>query len=183
MAAWAGVHGGGNEVGLDGIGVDAVVEHGQGAVEVPGQRKAADLVVFLLLVFLDLVDLEFGADPHADFYGVVLVGVGAAVSARAGLQADGPGFLRPLLYAELVAVEARLAFNYGEFAVIKSGVVDRLPNAEEFDGVAVSEPVGNEKVPVLGFEHVGQGNEIPFLTAENGHVRSPDVDGGFLGLG
>src|SRR3569832_505174 len=98
MAAWAGVHGGGNEVGLDGIGVDAVVELGQGAVEVPGQRKSAFLVVLQALEFLDQLDLEFGADPQAEFKGDVLVGVGAAVSSRAGLQADGPGFLRPLLY-------------------------------------------------------------------------------------
>lgn len=33
------------------------------------------------------------------------------------------------------------AFNYGEFAIIKRGVVHLLPDAEEFHGVAVAQPV------------------------------------------
>ena len=33
-----------------------------------------------------------------------------------------------------------MASNYGEFAMIKRGVVNRLPNAEEFDGAPVEQP-------------------------------------------
>jgi hypothetical protein len=45
-------------VRFDGIGVDAVVELGEGAVEVPGQREAAVLVLLEALEFLDEVELK-----------------------------------------------------------------------------------------------------------------------------
>ena len=91
------------------------------------------------------------------------MGIRAAVPAGAGFQADGFGFLNPLLDAEFVAVQAGLTFNYGEFARIKVGVMNGLPNAEEFDGIAVAQSVRNEKVPILGLQHVGQRNEVIVL--------------------
>jgi hypothetical protein len=51
-------HGRRDEAFLDGIGVDAVVELGEGAVEVPGQREAAVLVLLEALEFLDEVELK-----------------------------------------------------------------------------------------------------------------------------
>ena len=49
-----------------------------------------------------------------------------------------------------MVVQTGLTFNYGEFAGIKPGVVDGFPDAEEFDSVAVAQPVGDEEVAVLG---------------------------------
>ena len=46
-------------------------------------------------------------------------------------------------------VEACLTFNPIEFDGIKTGIVDLLPEAEELDGVAVSEPVGDQVVRAL----------------------------------
>ena len=70
-----------DEVGFDGIGVDAVVELGEGAVEIPSQREAVAFVVLEALEFLDEVELEFRRNPGSEFEGDVLVGVGAAVTA------------------------------------------------------------------------------------------------------
>ena len=44
------------------------------------------------------------------------------------------------------AVELGLHSNPVKFDGIKPGVVDLLPEAEEFDGVAVSEPVADQVV-------------------------------------
>lgn len=48
-----------DEMRLDRVGVDAVVDLGQHAVEVPGKGKAAIFVLFETLEFLDEVKLEF----------------------------------------------------------------------------------------------------------------------------
>ncbi len=58
-----------------------------------------------------------------------------------GDEADRVGFLDPILHADLVAVEAGPTFNYGEFAIIKTGVENGFPDAEELDRIAVSQPI------------------------------------------
>ena len=60
---------------------------------------AAVFVVLQALEFLDEVNLEFGAGPHAEFEGDVLVGERAAIPPRAGFQADGLGFFHSFLDA------------------------------------------------------------------------------------
>ena len=47
------------------------------------------------------------------------------------------------------AVEPGLLFNPLEFDGIKTGIVDLLPEAEEFDGVTVAQPVGDQIVRAL----------------------------------
>jgi hypothetical protein len=76
-----------------------------------------------------------------------------------------------LLGADFIAVQSGVAFNYGEFAIIKSGIVNLLPDAEELNRIAVSQPVGNEKIPILGFEHIGQGNIVLILNGKDGNIR------------
>ena len=186
----AGVGGGGlrggdfgrDEVRPHCVGVDAVVELREGAVEVPREGEAAAFVLLEALEFLDEVDFEFGADPHAELERNVAMGECAAVASGARAEADGRGFFDPILHAELVAVQAGLAFNCGEFAGIKTRVVDSLPDAEELDGVPVAQPVGDEKVAVLGLEHVGERNVVTVRGAEDGDFDSLDFDGGFGGL-
>jgi len=60
----------------------------------------------------------------------------------------------------LYSLKPSYTFNYGEFAVIKMGVVNFLPDSKELNGISVSQPVGNEKISILGFQHVGQGDVI-----------------------
>ena len=154
----------------------------EGAVEIPREGESAVFVVLEALEFLDEVNFEFGADPHAEFKGDVFVGECAAIPARAGFQADGVGLFHPILDADLVAVQARLTFNCGEFAIIKTGVVDGFPNAKKFDGVTVAQPVRDEEISILRFQHVGQRNEVLVFGGEDGDGSPLDFDGGFLGL-
>jgi len=110
-----------------------------------------------------MLSLERGTDPHPELKRDIPMGVGAAVAARLGLKADGVCFLHQLFDAEFVAVETGLTFNCGEFAGIKTGIVDAFPDAEKLLGVAIAKPVRDKEIPVLGLQHVGQGDGIlPF---------------------
>ena len=75
---------------------------------------------------------------------------------------------RPPFPSYFVAVESRLASNYGEFAIIEVGVVDALPYAKKLNRVAISQPVRDEKVSVLGLQHIRQGNIVPLRARHDG---------------
>ncbi len=77
------------------------------------------------------------------------MGISAAVAPSLGLDAGGAGALDPLLGGQNETVEPGLLFNPIEFDGIKNRIIDLLPEAEEFDGVAVSEPVGDQVVRAL----------------------------------
>jgi len=79
--------------------------------------------------------------------------------------------------ADLIAVQAGLTFNYGEFATIKVGIVNTLPYAEKLDGVAVPQPVRNKKIAIFRLEHIGQGNVVLILLGKNGDGRPLNIDG------
>lgn len=172
-----------DEVCFDGIRVDAVVQLREGAVEVPSERETSVFVILEALEFLDEVYLELGTDPHAEFKRDVFMGIGASVAACGGLQADGSCLFDPIFDADLVAVEAGLAFNCGEFAIIKRGVVDRFPNSQKLDGISVPQPIGDEKVAVLRSQHVGEGDEVFSLEAKDCNFLSLNLDRGFFRLG
>lgn len=72
--------GGWEECFFDGIGVDAVVDLGEGALEVPIQLEAVVFLVLEALEFFDELELEFDGNPGGEFEGDILVGIGAAVS-------------------------------------------------------------------------------------------------------
>lgn len=63
------------------------------------------------------------------------------MSSRGSSETNGVGFGGPFLGTDLVAVQADLAHSYGEFAIIKIGIVDTLPNANEFNGAVIGQPV------------------------------------------
>ena len=73
--------GGRDECFFDGIGVDAVIDLGEGALEVPVKLEAVVFVVLEALEFLDEVELELNRDPRGELEGDVLVGKSAAVAA------------------------------------------------------------------------------------------------------
>lgn len=56
-----------DEVGLDRVSVDAVVDLGERAVEIPGKRKTPIFILFETLEFLDQVELEFDRNPGREF--------------------------------------------------------------------------------------------------------------------
>ena len=67
-------------MGFHRVGMNAVIELGQGAVEVPGEGKAAVFVVLEPLKFLDEVEPELDRHPGSEFKSDVLVRVSAAVT-------------------------------------------------------------------------------------------------------
>jgi len=55
--------------------------------------------------------------------------MGTAITASLGNNADGAGFLDPLLGGENEAIETSLLFNPIEFDGIKTGVIEMFPDA------------------------------------------------------
>lgn len=140
---------------------------------------------FLLPGNLGRNELELDRHPGGEFEGDVLVGKGAAVAAGLGPDANGAGFLNPLLGCESETVQAGLDSNPVEFDGIKLRVVQPLPNPEEFDGVAVAQPVADDVVRVVGvleFGDVSKAQVVGSGTGLHGYHHALDFDDGFLGL-
>lgn len=57
---------------LDGVGVDAVVDLGKSALEVPIEFESVVFLVLEALEFLDEVELEFRTEPRAELKGMSL---------------------------------------------------------------------------------------------------------------
>ena len=74
------------------------------------------------------------------------MGIRAAVAPGLGLDAGSPCAFDPLLRREGETIEAGLHSNPVEFDGIKTGIIDLLPETEEFEGVAVAQPVADQVV-------------------------------------
>jgi hypothetical protein len=96
----------GDQVLLDCVGVDAVVQLGQRAVQAPIGGKLPGLLLLEPLELLDQIELELDGDPRGELERDVLVGVGAAVPPGLGGDADGAGPLDPQLGREGKAVRS-----------------------------------------------------------------------------
>lgn len=172
-----------DQVGLDGVGVDAVVDPGQVAADVPAQ-----LLVFRLLQaleFLDEVELEFDRHPGGEFEGDVLVGVGTAVPARPGSDADGARGLDPAFWGQGEAVQTSLHSNPVEFDGIEIRVVELLPDAQELQRVPVAQPVTDQVVGVVAVFVAGdvrEGNVVIDTTGNDSDGRALYVDFGHAQL-
>ena len=148
----------------DSGGLDVKVGLSEEAVHVPVVVEFFGFFFLEALEFFDEVELESGTEPVAELDGDVLVGEGAAVAAGFGVKADGFGLFDPLFDRDLEGVETDVAFNSVESDGIKLGVVQLLPHAEEFDGVAVAHPAfdgGDAYFEAFG--DVGDADEIILL--------------------
>ena len=88
-----------NEVRLNCVRVDAVVDLGEIAADVPADGLTLGLLEPLEL--FDEVKLEFDRDPRGELQGDVQMGVGASVAPGLGLDASGARALNPLLGGEV----------------------------------------------------------------------------------
>lgn len=77
--------------------VDAVVELGERAIEIPSEGKALALVVFQTLKLLDQIELKLRAEPRTELEGDVTVGVCTAVTACTGDQSLPASCIDPFL--------------------------------------------------------------------------------------
>ena len=92
-----------NEVLLDGVGVNAVVDLGEVAADVPTELIALPFLEALEL--LDEVELELDRNPGRELEGNVLVGVRPAIAPSLGCDANGASAFDPLLGREGEAVQ------------------------------------------------------------------------------
>ena len=92
------------------------------------------------------IDLELRAYPHGELKGNVLVGVCAAITSSLRDDSYGIGFLRPFFCTETETVQPCLRFNYVEFGAIKIRIHLPLPYSKELYGIAVAQPVREEKL-------------------------------------
>ena len=74
----------------------------------------------------------------------------ASISACFCLKTNRIGSCNKFLDTYFETIEAGLISNYGEFAIIKIGIIHFLPNADVFKSVAVTQPIGYEKISVFG---------------------------------
>lgn len=93
-----------DQVRFDRIGVDAVVELGKSAIQIPGERQAAIFIFLETLEFLDEVELELDRYPGSKLKSDVPVCVGAAVTSSMRNNADGVCLLYPLFRGQGEAV-------------------------------------------------------------------------------
>jgi len=171
--------GGRDEGFLDGVGVDAVIDLRERALEVPAELEAVVFVVLEALELLDEVDFEFDRDPRSEFEGNVFVGVGAPIAAGFGNQTNGPRRINLALGGENETIESCLFFNPIEFDGIKTGVVELLPDAEKLNGIAIAEPVRDEVVRSFGIfvtGDVGEGNKILLILGKHSDDCALDCD-------
>ena len=170
-----------NEMGFHRVGMNAVIELGQGAGEVPGKGKAAVFVVLKPLEFLDQIELELRAEPRTELESDVCVRIRAAITSGAGNHAFGAGPVNPGFGGQEKAVPACLISNSLEFEGIKTRVVYLFPDAEEEDGVLVLEPLLNERTATLEIPyHVGERDVVAMFPGQDGDGCALDFDGGFL---
>lgn len=173
---------GGNQVGLHGVGVDDVIELREGAIEIPSERETPAFVDLQALKLLDQVELELDRYPGGELEGDIFVGVGAAVAAGLGDQADRTCAINPALGGQDKTVQARLFSNPLEFDGIKIGVVQLLPDAEKLNGVPIAQPVLDDRIRSFGIlvaGNIGKTYVVVGLSREDGNRRAPDFDGGF----
>ncbi len=165
--------------------MDAVVDLGEGALEVPVELETVVFVVLEALEFLDEVESKFDRDPRGEFEGDIFLGEGAAVAARARGDSYGSSFFEPLFWGKNEAVQTGLHSNPVEFDGIKTWVVKPLPDAEELDCAAAAQPIANYIVRVIGifqFCNVGQAKEILLIVRENPDGCSLNFDSGAFGF-
>jgi len=73
------------------------------------------------------------------------------------------GGFDPFAGSQRKAVQASLISKGLEFETFKIRVVDLLPDADEFERVAIPHPTVNQDVIAKLFCHVGKADEVLFL--------------------
>ena len=163
--------------------MDAVVDLGQSALEIPAEFEPVVFFVFEALELLDEIKLEFRAEPGSEFEGDVLVGVGSStVTPGARLKSNSSRGFDPLPGSQRKAVESGLLSKGLEFETFKIRIMDLLPNTNEFEGVAIAHPVVDKRIITKFFRHVGQGYEIVIAARNDGDGGSLNLNGAFLGF-
>ena len=71
------------------------------------------------------------------------------------------------LDTDFKAIQTRLTFNYGEFAIIKIRVVYFLPNPDIFKRISIAKPISDKKIPIFSLQHISQTQIILIIYPTN----------------
>src|SRR5690606_3247888 len=104
--------------------MNGIIHLCQRALQVPVKFLTVVFLFFKSLELFDKVNLKLRTNPHSKFEGYITMSVCTTISSCSGLYANGVGFFNPFFYTDFVIIQSRLTFNYGEFAIIKIGVVN-----------------------------------------------------------
>ena len=115
--------------------MDSVVNFGEATFYVPVEGFL--FASFEPLIFFYQVDFELRTNPHAKLKSNVLVCVSPTISTGFRSNPNGTGFFNPFLHTSFITIQSRLAGNCGEFAIIKIGVMDALPNTQVFKCITI----------------------------------------------
>ena len=111
------------------------------------------------------------------------MGVGTtAITPGSGLKAYGVGGFDPFAGSKREAVQTGLISKGLEFETFKTGIVNLLPDSDEFERVAIPHPTVNQDVIAKLFRHVREADKVLFLLGKDGDGRALNFDSGFLGL-
>ncbi len=132
----------------------------------------ADLLLFSIfepLEFFDDIYLKFRANPHCKLKCYIFVCIRPAIPTGFCVKTDGVGSLNKFSYTDFEAIQTGLISNCGEFAIIKSWIINLFPNTNIFKRIPVSQPVSNKKVSVLCFKHIGKADIVFFFYLDNAY--------------
>jgi hypothetical protein len=94
---------------------------------------------------------------------------------------DTSGF-DPYFGRKRIAIQAGLVSKGFEFETFECRIVNLFPDTDEFEGVAVEQPLVNQHIVPNFFCHVGQRDEIARVMRNHGNGGPLDIDGDFLGF-
>lgn len=57
---------------------------------------------------------------------------------------------------EFSTIDAGLISNYGEFAIIKIGIIYFFPNTYVFKCITITQPISYEKITIFSTQHIGE---------------------------
>ncbi len=71
----------------------------------------------------------------------------------------------------ICSCQSGLRFNYVEFGTIKIWVHQPLPYSKELNCIAIAQPVGEEELTILSFQHICQADVVIFILLNNRYLR------------
>lgn len=167
----------GDQVGLDRVGMDAIVDLGEVPPHVP--VKVLSLVFLKPLELLDEVQLELDGNPRRELQSDIKVGERPAVAPWLGDDTDRAGLLYPLLGCQRETVQPGLLSKPVEFDGFKIRVVQLLPDADKLDRVAVAQPTSDQIIgcaSVFVPRNVGEAHIVGLPNPLHGDRRSLNLD-------
>ena len=80
--------------------------------------------------------------------------ISATVSTGFGLQRYGICLCYKFFNTDFKTIKSGLISNYGEFAIIKIGILHLFPDTNKFKCISIAKPISDEEISIFCFEHI-----------------------------